>query len=138
MQAIVKRLHSRLYLLPIVLLCTHSAISLYHLFAGKADKSVAFYFFTGGVAAGWLSVITGIISLFLLKASKVGRGLAFIHGFINGIALLILTVLWVKDANDLSAPKIPEAPEVVFKLLVVGLLLAGTFLGRSALRKQLR
>ena len=138
MRGAMRSLHRGLYLFPVVLLSAHSAASLYHLFIGKADKSLAFYFFTGGVFSGWLSVATGVISLFLLKASKVIKGVAFIHGFINSIALLILSVLWAKDASDFPTARLPEAPEVAFKLLALGLLLAGTFLGRSAIRRQLK
>lgn len=137
MHETIRRLHRRLYLFPTVLLCVNAAQSLYHLFAAKTDN-VAFYFFGGGVLTGWVSFATGLLSLFFLKASKIARGLAFIHGFINSIALMVLTALWVQNAANFPDTKKPEAPEVVFKLLMIALLVAGNYLAKSALQKHLK
>lgn len=133
----LRRLHRGLYVFPMALLFLNAALSLYDLFLERGSR-FEFYVFSAGLFAGWGSFLTGLMTLFLLKASKVARGLAFIHGFVNSIALLVLTALWAQNARAFPLVKPPETPAVVFKLLMIALLAAGTFLGRSALRKHLR
>lgn len=136
MQETIRRLHRGIYLVPIILLCVNAVLSLYNLFAGKADK-LALYFLGAGIITGWVSFATGIISLFLLKASKIARGLAFIHGFINSIALLVLTALWEHYSRVYAEVKPLEPAAVVFELLMIGLLIAGSFLAKTSLRKHM-
>lgn len=137
MHETIRRLHKVLYIFPITLLCLDAILSLYNLITDRTS-CVAFYLFGAGLATGWLSLATGLATFFWLKASNVAKGLAFIHGFINSMALLVLTVLWTQDAKNITQQKSAGTPSMVFKLLMIGLLLAGSYLGKSALRKQLK
>jgi uncharacterized membrane protein len=137
MHETIRQLHRRLYFFPIVLLCADAIFSAYCLLAEKTNRP-AFYLFSAGVFTGWFLFVTGVVSFFLLKASNLAKGVAFIHGFINSMALLVLTVLWEQKAKGSPVAKPPEAPELVIKFLMIALLVAGSFLGRSALRKHLK
>ena len=95
----------------------------------------AYYCMVGGVASGYLAMITGLVDLVGIKENKPALGGGLIHGFINGTAILIYTIFVYKQWK---MPIISEAAlsTIIIKAFVVLLLLIGNYFGGQLIFKH--
>ena len=90
----------------------------------------AFYCLAGGVATGFLAIITGFIDLITISpAKKPAVSAALIHGCINGTLILVYSVLAYKIWK--VYPVIPAATitGILIKVMLVLGLFAGNYFG---------
>ena len=93
----IRNFHGKLYFIPLGFFILDVVFTFYFLFTGnKITGQYAFRFFTGGIIAGWFSFITGVVAIIIIRKNTIAAGLALVHGFINSVALMVLTVLWIK------------------------------------------
>ena len=97
---------------------------------------VRFCLYSLGILAGWISFATGLLALFALRKHAWAAGLYFIHGFINAIALLVLSAFWTYEYKTHPALFVPELPEVLLKWLMLFMLLIGVYVGRKTKAKR--
>ena len=79
--------------------------------------------------------MTGVISLFFIRKNEVATGLFFIHGFINSLALLVLSAFWAGEWKNLPQLQAVKLPVAILKWLMLLILATGIYLGKKAAPK---
>jgi uncharacterized membrane protein len=133
MKRIFRRLHRNLYLIPLLLLTADAALNFYEyqsqtLFFGRLLLN------SFALLPGWLTVATGVVAWFALRQKKVAFGWYFIHGLMNGIALLLLSALWTNEANQYLNPPTAGLPVILLKYFLIGMLVINTYIGKMQAR----
>jgi uncharacterized membrane protein len=128
--------HKKVFVVPLVLFLLDLLFSLFFFqFRRKFMGDVAIYCAAGAVISGWISAITGLVSLLQIRQQPMASGVAAIHGFISLLALMILTLLWMKTRHS-SLEETFNTATTLFKLLGLGILFLGSFLARRILSKH--
>jgi uncharacterized membrane protein len=96
-----------------------------------------YYCLLGGVALGWLAILTGIVDLFLriLKYGAQATRKAWMHGGIQSAVVCGFTVL---ASLEYKNPMFATAPPTwlwTFKIFMLTLLFVGNYLGGELLLK---
>jgi uncharacterized membrane protein len=92
--------------------------------------TAAFYCGVGGVASGYIAMLTGLLDLITIpKENKQAIGTGLLHGFINGLVVLVYTVFVYKAWHVYPKVEVPSLIVLLVKGLLVGCLLVGNFLG---------
>lgn len=129
-------IHVMLIHFPTALLPMDLVLS--YLFFKSGNESygnAAFYCLIAGVVLGWLSAITGLIDLVLIK-NKTAIGAALLHGSINVTAILIFTVFAYKSWNLFPQLAAPGVTILIVKFAVVLFMLIGNYLGGRLIFKH--
>lgn len=129
MKPLPHRLHRTLYPVPLLLFVLDAALSLYENRTGT-HLSFRYSVFSWAVATGWLSFITGAISLFQLRKNTMASGAYFIHGFITGTALFVLSAFWTHETKTGADLSMASLPEVLIKAGLVMMLAAGALVAK--------
>jgi uncharacterized membrane protein len=124
-------LHPLLIHFPTALLPMHYILCiLYFVWHDASFASASFYCLIGGVTTGILAILAGLIDLLNIPASnKPAMTTALYHGFINGIILVVFTVMAYKDWQHLPEYQDPSVATIVIKGILILLLFAGNYLG---------
>ena len=131
----IRWIHRTWYVLPIAFFVVDAG--LFFFASSENIRRIAFYFFSAGILSGWILAATGILAFVGIRKNRLAAGLSLIHGFINSTALLVLTMLWAKDLTDFQNIKEPQIPVLFFKALMLLILMAGAWLGKTAVHKHL-
>jgi hypothetical protein len=134
MSRIGKQFHGKLYFLPLLLLIVDAALSFYAYASGNILK-IRFVFFSFGIAAAWLLFATGVAALYSIRRNSLAAGLFLIHGFINGIALLVLSAFWSHEYKSYPSVMVQKLPVVLLKWLLLAILVAGIVVSKKAGKK---
>ena len=95
------------------------------------------YVFIGGVVTGYIALATGLLDLAAIpKKEKPAFGAALLHGFINGMVLLMYSLFACKAWQALPRFEQPSLPMLLLKLLLVASLFMGNFLGGNLIYKH--
>jgi len=102
----------------------------------KSFATASYYAMAGGVALGWLAVLTGAIDLGKIPPYKPGVvKKALIHGSINSSVLIAYTVIVYLISKQY--PNVPGASLglLVVKAILVSVLIVGNWLGGELILK---
>lgn len=89
-----------------------------------------FYCLVGGISMGLLALITGLIDFFSIsKENKPAIGTALLHGFINGIIILVFAVMAYKEFQSYPLLPVPSLAKLIVKAVLVIALFAGNYFG---------
>jgi hypothetical protein len=137
MKTIVQRLHGKIYLISLLFLVAEATLSLLE---NQSQTLLPWRFPLNSLAltAAWISFTTGVVALYSLRSNELAVGLFLIHGFINSIALLLLSAFWTNEAKYYPDMPIPTLPVVLIKWLLIGMLAIGASLGRKATKRLTR
>ena len=92
--------------------------------------TAAFYCGVGGVVECYIAMLTGLLDLVaILKENKLAIGTGLLHGFINGLVVLVYTIFVYKTWQAYPKVEILSLTALLIKGLLVGCLLFGNFLG---------
>jgi uncharacterized membrane protein len=124
-------LHVMLIHFPIGLLPMEFVLSgLAYIYQEPLFATAAFYCGVGGVAAGYLAMLTGLLDLIAIpKENKLALSTGLLHGFINGLVVLVYTVFVYKIWQAYPKVEVPSLIVLLVKGLLLGCLLFGNFLG---------
>ena len=138
MRLTVRNFHGKLYFIPLGFLVLDVLFMFYFLSTNnKTAGQYAFVFCTAGIITGWISFLTGAIALIIIRKNSVAAGIAFVHGIINSVALMVLTMLWIKTWQVYPQVQVPGTSTVFFKLLMIAMLSVGIYLGKTSIAKHL-
>ena len=138
MKYTVRNFHGKLYFIPLGFFILDVLLMFYFLMTGNSLAGrYAFIFCTAGIIAAWVSFITGVIALLIIRKNTVASGIAFVHGIINSVALMVLTMLWIKTWQVYPQVQVPGTSTVFFKLLMIAILSVGIYLGKTNIPKHL-
>ena len=129
-------LHVMLIHFPSALLPADLVLSyLFYRTGTESFGSAAFYCLVGGVILGWLSGITGLIDLVLIK-DKNTMAAALIHGGINLTVVLVFSVFAYKSWNLYPQIQTPTIVILIVKLITIIFMLIGNYLGGRLIFKH--
>lgn len=129
-------LHVMLIHFPTALLPMDLILSfLFYKTGNESFGSAAFYCLIGGIAFGWLSGLTGLIDLILIK-EKTALSAALVHGGINLAVILVFSVFAYKSWNLYPQLPVPALTVLLIKLIMVITLLVGNYLGGRLIFKH--
>ena len=125
-------IHFPIGLLPMELVLSFLAYK----FQDPLFATAAFYCLMGGVATGYIAIITGLLDLIAIpKTNKIALGTGLLHGFINGTAVLIYSIFAYKAWKAYPQIHAPSLVLLLMKSLLVLCLLIGNFLGGKLIYK---
>lgn len=137
MKPFLRRFHGWLHPLPFTCFLLAILLDCFFLFTQKKIWSLlSVYVFTAGIAAGWLSFLTGLLSLFLLRKNSMAAGLGAVHGFLGSLAMMIFTLLWMEPWHALPHGQPANGITVAFKMLSLLVMTAAIVLAKKYLRPQ--
>jgi uncharacterized membrane protein len=124
-------IHVMLIHFPIGLLPMEFVLSgLAYIYQDTLLATAAFYCGVGGVATGYVAMLTGLLDLIAIpKENKPAMGTGLLHGFINGLVVLVYTVFVYKAWQAYPNVNVQSLATLLVKGLLVGCLLFGNFLG---------
>jgi uncharacterized membrane protein len=124
-------LHVMLIHFPIGLLPMEFVLSgLAYIYQEPLFATAAFYCAVGGVATGYVAMLTGLLDLIAIpKENRMAMGTGLLHGFINGLVVLVYTVFAYKVWQVYPKVEVPSLIVLLIKGLLVACLLFGNFLG---------
>ena len=97
-----------------------------------------FYCLAGGVVIGIFALITGLLDFFSIpKTDKPAIGTALIHGFVNGLIILIFAVIAYKEFQTYPQLTMPSTAGLIIKGILVVALFAGNYLGGKLIYQHL-
>lgn len=134
MNRIIQQFHGKIFFIPLLLLAVDALLSCYEYASGNVIKS-RFIIFSLGLTAGWLSLVSGVVALLGIRKNELAAGLFFIHGFINSMALLVLSAFWTHENKAYPFLPVSKLPVAFMKWLLLFILLCGTYLGKKAAKK---
>lgn len=83
-----------------------------------------------GAAVGLLAIVTGLFDLAgVPRTQKKALALGLYHGFVNGLLLLVFSILAYRSWQVFPSPFLAGTIGVVVKALLVAALFAGNYLG---------
>ena len=131
-------MHVMLIHFPIALLPMEWVLSLLaYLYPNHSFTMAAFYCLIGGVLSGYIAMLTGLLDLIRIpKENKLAIGTGLLHGFINGLVVLIYTVFAFKAWQGYPQVATSTLAMLVVKAVLVGCLLIGNFLGGKLIYKH--
>ena len=131
-------MHVMLIHFPIGLLPMEWVLSLLaYLYPNPSFTMAAFYCLIGGVLSGYIAMLTGLLDLIRIpKENKLAMGTGLLHGFINGLVVLIYTVFAFKAWQGYPQVATSTLAMLVVKAVLVGCLLIGNFLGGKLIYKH--
>ena len=131
-------LHVMLIHFPVGLLPMEWVLSLLaYWYADASFATAAFYCLLGGVAAGYIAMLSGLFDLIAIpKENKPAINAALLHGLVNGAVILAYTVIAYKAWQGYPQVSTPSLLLLVLKALLVGCLLFGNFLGGNLIYKH--
>jgi uncharacterized membrane protein len=99
--------------------------------------TAAFYCVTGAVLTGIIAMLTGVIDLVTFKPEqKQAMGTGLVHGFINGMVIIIYGVIVYKGWKAYPLVPLPTITMLVIKALAVLTLLVGNYYGGTLVYKH--
>src|SRR5215217_1885418 len=129
----VMLIHFPVGLLPMELVLSFLAYK----FQEPSFATAAFYCLIGGVATGYIAILTGLLDLIAIpKENKIALGTGLLHGFINGIAVLVYSVFAYKAWQAYPQIGTPTVVSLLVKCLLVFCLLTGNCLGGKLIYKH--
>lgn len=133
----VRRFHRTFYTVPLALFLLDFLLTLS--FAALREQrlgTLSVYALTAGIVSGWVSFATGMIGVFQLRKNTMAAGLAAIHGFVSGLALMIFNLLWFAPWHALPAVARPTPATLLLKGLGLLLFSVGIYLARKYVRRH--
>jgi uncharacterized membrane protein len=123
---------------PAALLPADLILSLLGYYYKNAGFSQAgFYCLAGGIALGFLAMITGLIDLLAIpKSNKEAMAAGLSHGFINGLVIFVYSIIAYILWKDQSYQQISSAGSLILKAILVFTLLFGNYLGGNLIYKH--
>src|SRR5688572_25411504 len=113
-------------LLPMDVLC--SAANLVYPDSGLS--AAAYYAMMGGVALGWLAVVTGTFDLLtVMKENGAALKSALIHGGINAGVITVYTIFAAKALNAWPAMEADSMTTVILKGILIAVMMLGNYIG---------
>ncbi len=130
--------HVMLIHFPTALLPMDFILSFLSYYKNEATyQSAAFYALIGGVATGYITMATGLIDLLsVARENKMALGTGLIHGFINGLIILIYTVFAYKAWQSYPHLNKPDVVLLLIKGFLVLTLLVGNYIGGQLIYKH--
>lgn len=131
-------LHVMVIHFPVGLLPMDLLLSFLGYYFGNASfLAAACYSLIGGVATGYVALVTGLLDLAAIPKKEnqaIGAGLQ--HGFVNGLVILVYSIFAYKAWHALPHFEQPSLPMLLLKLLLVLSLFVGNFLGGNLIYKH--
>jgi len=128
----VMLVHFPIGLLPMELVLSLLAYKL----QDPSFATAAFYCLIGGVATGFIAMLTGLLDLIAIpKTNKIALSTGLLHGFINGTAVLVYSIFAYKAWQAYPQVHAPSLVLLLMKSLLVLCLLFGNFLGGKLIYK---
>ena len=123
--------HPLLIHFPTALLPMDLALSLLYSSTNNASfYQAGTYCLCAGSAIGLLAMVTGLIDLMAIpRTEKKAIALALYHGFVNGLIILIFTVIALKAWQVFPQPYLVGTAGLVGKGVLVFTLFVGNYLG---------
>jgi uncharacterized membrane protein len=105
----------------------------------KNDPSFAlagFYCLAGGVLTGFLAMLTGLVDILSIpKTNKIALAAGIYHGFINGLVIIIFSVIAYKEWTIYPSQISVTTASIVIRGILVCTLFVGNFLGGKLIYK---
>jgi len=129
--------HPMLIHFPTALLPMDFVLSLLYYNTGNINFGLAaFYCLVGAVLTGYIAMIAGIIDMTAIPpAQKTAMGGALLHGFINGLIIIIYTIIAYKTWQVYPAILLPTTATLIIKAILVITLFVGNYLGGRLIYK---
>ena len=90
----------------------------------------AFYCLVAGVSIGILAIVTGLIDLVMIqKENKPAIAAALIHGFVNGLVILIFCLFAYRAWALYPQTNMPKLTTLITKVILLAGLFIGNYLG---------
>ena len=131
-------LHVMVIHFPVGLLPMELVLSFLAYYTGNASfPTAAAYSLFGGVLMGYAAILTGLLDLLAIpKEQKATLGAGLLHGFVNGMVVLIYSIFAYKAWQAYPRFDQPTLPILLLKLLLVLSLFIGNFLGGNLIYKH--
>jgi uncharacterized membrane protein len=130
-------IHVMLIHFPAALLPADLALSILGYYYNNTGFSqAAFYCLAGGVALGFLAMISGLIDLLAIpKTNKQAFATGLTHGFINGLVIFVYAILVYKAWKNGTYHEVAGLASLVTKSVLVMTLVFGNYLGGKLIYK---
>ena len=124
-------IHPLLIHFPTALLPMDLGLSvLYYKTGNPSFYQAGAYCLWAGASLGLLAMITGILDLIAIpRSDKKAIALALYHGFVNGMLLLIFSIIAYKSWQVFPVPFFVSIKGIVVKSILVFALFVGNYLG---------
>jgi uncharacterized membrane protein len=131
-------LHVMLIHFPVGLLPAEGVLSLLaYFYPGLPFTAAAFYCLVGGVVSGYVAILSGLLDLIAIpKENKLAIGAGLLHGFVNGLVVLVYSIFAYKAWQAYPRLETPSLVLLVIKALLLLCLFIGNFLGGKLIYKH--